>query len=135
LKEGKLYGDVLDYGCGKCHELNNRFFVADGYDPHYRPNGITKTAYDTIICNFVLNTIPFDSERRKIGNEIRRLIVNEYGRRHGQAFITIRNDRRKLRGWTRNKTWQGLIDLNGLNMIKETPNWKIYVMGRWEDWY
>jgi hypothetical protein len=29
-----LHSRILDYGCGKCHDINNEYFKCDGYDPH-----------------------------------------------------------------------------------------------------
>lgn len=85
LEKGLIQGKVLDYGCGKCHEINNSFFEAEGYDPHFRPD-FPQHKYDTIICNYVLNVVE-GIERTYVVENIRNLL-----RPGGNAYITVRRD-------------------------------------------
>ena len=119
LSQRLLRGTILDYGCGKCHEINNQNFVTDGYDPYYRPEVLIKK-YDTIICNFVLNTLESIFERVAIVQRIRRLLSS-----NGVAYISVRNDKKKLNGITSRGTWQGYVIPPG-ELIKETPSYRIY---------
>ena len=119
LYQGLLKGTVLDYGCGKCHEINNQHFVADGYDSYYRPEILIKR-YDTIICNFVLNTIESIFERVAIVQRIRKLLSS-----NGVAYVSVRNDKKKLNGFTSRGTWQGYVIPAG-ELIKEVPSYRIY---------
>jgi ATP adenylyltransferase len=92
LGRGLLKGVILDYGCGKCFELNNLFFVSDGYDPHYRKDGIEHSSYDTIICNFVLNVIESPAARQGVIDDIQYLLAPG-----GVAYISVRNDKETQR--------------------------------------
>jgi hypothetical protein len=133
-----LRGDILDYGCGKCHELNNKFFKADGYDPYYRPEGIIKKQYDTIICTDVINTIPFFSERLdcflKMRGHLKNYIdYNDSTKNHyGFLYLIIRNDRNNLKGWSVDrKTWMGYVDVLGW-MLKKIGDWEIFCFYPWD---
>jgi len=116
-----IRGRTLDYGCGRCHEINNQFFSADGFDPHYRPNGINYSSYDTIICNYVLNVLPTEQERKEVCEHILGLLSS-----NGVAYITVRNDRIKLKGPTKRKTWQGLIVPPKGNIFASKSHWIMY---------
>ncbi len=101
LKCNAIIPPVLDFGCGNCHSINNKYFVADGYDAHsefYQTDlkQITATKYDTIICNYVLNTIPECTERENILKTIQLYLAE-----NGLAFITVRNDK-PVNGWGEN---------------------------------
>ena len=121
IKERRIIGDVLDYGCGRCHEVNNKHFRADGYDPHYRPDGIKKLRYDTIICNYVLNVIEDPVERAKVLAHIESLLTPA-----GYAYISVRNDIDEDHVSSRG-TWQGVIDLPTLFPLRETVGYKMYL--------
>lgn len=126
LRRGLVVGRTLDYGCGKCHELNNRFFVADGYDPFYRPHGLERSHYDTIICNFVLNVIPNESAQNEVIGIIKSHLFHK-----GNAYISVRNDIKKLRGYTKRGTWQGNVIVPG-ELLHSTNSYRLYRLTR--DW-
>jgi SAM-dependent methyltransferase len=121
LKNGMLKGDILDYGCGKCHDLNNQHFTSEGYDPHHRPVE-PAGKYDTIICNFVLNTIDCKFRRALVVQSILDLLVDG-----GVAYISVRNDVAKLRGRTTRGTWQGYVIPPG-NLIHQTVSYRMYAL-------
>ena len=114
MRMGAIRGTTLDYGCGKCHEVNNQFLPGhlgwvDGYDPYYRPSGIPSvhTRYQTIICNYVLCVLPTPEERIQVLIDIQHLLTND-----GLAFITVRNDfPKKGHGWTSRGTCQAKVIL------------------------
>jgi SAM-dependent methyltransferase len=126
-----LAGDVLDYGCGRCAELNNRIFEKDvlvrsitNYDPHFAPTLPFKKRFDRIICNYVLCVVPA-SEEHKILKDIQDLLGA-----NGMAFITVRNDvPRQGYGVSSKKTFQRNVVLN-LPMIKKTRYFRMYALTR-----
>ena len=119
LGRGLLGGRTLDYGCGRCHELNNRFFQTDGYDPHYRPE-LPTGQYETILCNFVLNTIDSNFNRAIIIQKILDLLSPT-----GTAYISVRNDVKKLNGLTKLGTWQGYVVPPG-KLIHSCTSYRLY---------
>jgi hypothetical protein len=100
---GKLIGNLLDYGCGRGDDA--ALLDCAGYDPHYRP-ARPDGPFDTVMCNYVLNVIEDDSERRAVLHDIDSLLSPG-----GHAYITVRNDRKALKGRTSIGTWQGLVTL------------------------
>ena len=117
---GQIRGRVLDYGCGRGFDA--RELKADKYDPffsHCPPHG----KYDTILCTYVLNVIPNEAERSRILNRIKDLL-----NKGGHAYISVRRDTKKLKGWTKWGTWQGLIALP-LEIVEENSNFIIYELG------
>lgn len=100
----QLTGRVLDYGCGKGDDAKS--VGCESYDPHYNPV-VIKGRFDTIMCNYVLNVIESEGERRTVLSDI-----NQYLETDGVAFITVRTDKKALCGRTGNGTWQGLIELD-----------------------
>ena len=113
---------TLDFGCGKCHEVNNQHFPADGYDPHYRPNGIPEgKRYNIIICNYVLCTLPKE-ERAAVLKKIQ-FFLSE----HGVAYISVRNDKPK-QGWglSSKGTYQGRCEHVTDTMIYKNSQFRIY---------
>jgi SAM-dependent methyltransferase len=98
---GRIVGRVLDYGCGKGYDAQH--LCADSYDPHFQPNMPVGT-FDTILCTFVLNTIPSPEERESIVSDV-------LGRLNdgGRAYFTVRTDKARLNGRTSRGTWQGLV--------------------------
>lgn len=101
--DGLIVGRALDYGCGKGFDAE--YYNMESYDPNFAspmPNG----KFDTITCNYVLNVIEADEGRVVVLQAIKdRLTIG------GMAYITVRNDRRALRGVTKTGSWQGLIVL------------------------
>lgn len=126
LKLDLLCGDILDFGCGRGSDVELVRPVADGkvegYDPYHRPttpNGL----FDTITCNFVLNVIPDEDERALVVLQILSLL--KIG---GSAYITVRDDKKSLKGWTSKKTWQGLIELDLPVMAHKKGQYKTYLL-------
>lgn len=127
LDNNEILFPTLDYGCGKCHEINNQYFPCEGYDPYYRPNGLNESdwkTYSTIICNYVLCVIPSHQERIKVLKRIQKLLFNG-----GVAYITIRNDKPK-QGWGINKrgTYQGRVHWLSLKLIRKTSRYRMYLL-------
>lgn len=126
LLESKLLnGAILDYGCGKGDDariLEALYHIQlEMYDTYYAPN-IPIGKFDTIICNYVLNTIENPDSRDNIISHIYSLL-----KKGGIAYITVRNDKRNLNGHTKRGTWQGIINL-AFPVIATTSNFKMYKM-------
>ena len=119
VRRGVLLGRILDYGCGRGYDACT--LGADKYDPYYspdRPDG----PFATVICNFVLNVIEEEWTRRNVLTDI-----DDYLTQDGVAYITVRNDRRALKGITSKGTWQGLITLD-LPIVHQTTGYTTYAM-------
>lgn len=116
LDNGKLKGDILDYGCGRCHDINNQYFVADGYDPYFKDMKFDKQ-YDTIICNYVLNVVN-EEEREKILNDLYKLL-----KPGGTAYVTVRRDMKE--NYTTKETEQFLVYLP-FNTVNKTSGYEMY---------
>ncbi len=118
--KGHLTGTILDYGCGKSADfryLKKAGYIAEAYDPYWRPTDLTGLAFDTVLCTYVLNVVNAEVE-----DEILRSIESLL-RKGGRAFITVRRDIKKegktTRGFQRN------VSL-GLNVVKENSSYCIY---------
>jgi len=82
-KHKLLTGRMLDYGCGRGFDADHFGMVK--YDPNHapvRPRG----KFDTITCNYVLNVVDAETER-KILNDIKSLL-----REGGTAYVSVRRD-------------------------------------------
>lgn len=101
--DGLIKGKALDYGSGRGFDAMEYGMAC--YDPYFQPD-LPDGLFNTITCNYVLNVIERDKDR--IGVLLR--IQNRLAR-GGIAYITVRNDRRALKGTTEKGTWQGLIVL------------------------
>ena len=101
-KEGYIFGDALDYGCGKGFDAEQ--LEMHSYDPHYQPVW-PPFLYDTITCNYVLNVIPVEYEADIMG-KIKSLL-----KPNGIAYITVRRDI-KNEGLTKRGTYQRNVTLN-----------------------
>ena len=108
---------ILDFGCGHgfdCDHLKHIGYNIDGYDKHFRPNGIkSKKYYYVVICNYVLNCISL-GEQKKVLREIHDTLISD-----GLAYITIRKDVRKP------------VTLNA-RVMKETSWYRMYVLTKEE---
>ena len=120
----RLEGIALDYGCGRGFDAD--FYGMQGYDPHHRPSELGDS-YDTVTCNFVLNTLEHRQDRIEVLIRIKSLLSL-----HGVAFITVRTDRANLKGRTSTGTWQGDVtaDLAHLACIHKGKGFAIYAMSR-----
>lgn len=111
---------VLDFGCGKCGSVNPKTW--DNYDPHYRPWSVWhKQCYKTIICNYVLCTLP-EEERLAVLQEIQKKLC-----RTGEAFISVRNDRPK-NGWglSSKGTYQGRCQRVTDDLVYKNSQFRIF---------
>ncbi len=116
---GFVRGRVLDYGSGR--GCDARTYGWDQYDPHFQPDPPTGD-YDTILCTYVLNTIPDPPTREAIQRSIwHRLRVG------GSAYITVRGDVPPQGRYSKRGTYQQLIELPW-KIIKKTKNYTIYQM-------
>lgn len=95
---------TLDYGCGRGYDA--RQIGAHSYDPYYQPV-MPDGQFDTIICNYVLNVIPDLTTRNGVLELIRSKLAPG-----GLAYISVRNDRAALNGYTKRGSWQGLVVLD-----------------------
>jgi len=122
---GKLVHPYLDYGCGKGFDAIE--FGMDRFDPHFTDGRVVTTNgrawaieqcqsyYETITCNYVLNVIESEAERRRVLKEINSMLMDG-----GIAYITVRRDIKK-EGYTSKGTYQENIVLD-LPILKETKN-------------
>jgi hypothetical protein len=100
--DGRIVGKALDYGSGR-GTCADEYGMAK-FDPHYDPGYPGWSSFDTITCNYVLNVIEDDTERLNVLKRILGKLATD-----GTAYVTVRNDKRALRGTTSRGTWQGLI--------------------------
>ena len=108
---GKLEGDVLDYGCGRGFDLQHAHpepgGTIRGWDPYWWPvHTVLGLTYDTIVCTYVLNVIKGLDERSDVLARIMQLLNPG-----GTAYITVRDDKKNLTGEKKGGTWQGKVDL------------------------
>jgi hypothetical protein len=124
-QEGKR---KLDYGCGRGTDAEQLDMMK--YDPHYFPDTpLTPGFYYCVTCNYVLNVIPEKEERGKVLSALKELGSN----RVGSVYVSVRNDKRSLNGWTTRDTWQGLIEDSelaeaGFEKIYTNSNFRMF---RW----
>lgn len=123
LSQGLIVGPrVLDYGCGKCYVPGINPIDWDNYDPYYHPLTLSP-GYNTILCNYVLCTLPAQ-ERLKVLREIQFLLYSD-----GKAYISVRNDRPK-QGWgvSSRGTYQGRVRGLPLKCIREVRDYRTYLL-------
>lgn len=119
INNGFIVGDVMDYGCGRCANINPPGWF--NYDPHYQPNMISGARYDTIVCNYVLCVLP-PEERLNVIKHIQVLL-----RLNGVAYISVRNDKPRC-GWglTKRGTYQGRVGKLSLPLLYQCAGFRIY---------
>ena len=136
LSQGLVHGHVLDYGCGRCKELNNMLIAhypqiksITNYDPFYapeepiQPNRLGDGWYDVILCTYVLCTLPSDADLDVL-RKVRRLL-----RTNGVAYITVRADEPKQGyGISRKGTFQRKVELSYLHEFRKTHTYRIYLL-------
>lgn len=101
--DGRIVGKALDYGAGRGYDAET--YDMEKYDPHFQPD-MPDGLFDTITLNYVLNVIESEEERLRVLSDIQKRLT-----RGGKAYLTVRNDKRALRGTTSKGTWQGHIIL------------------------
>lgn len=109
----------LDYGCGKGFDADALGFQK--YDPFFfRCDDFYEGEFDVITCNFVLNVIPDEDERRVVLENILNWLAPSMS-----AFISIRSDKKDLKGITKRGTYQGYHP-PALPMIHKGSGFEIY---------
>ena len=116
-----LQGRALDYGCGRGFDAEH--FGMEKYDPHFAPERPTGR-FDVITCNFVLNVIESPEERSAVLADIHDLLADG-----ADAYITVRTDKKSLKGKTRIGTWQGAIKLD-LPVVQRGSGFVTYQLRR-----
>ena len=102
---GKLLGKKLDYGCGKGYDAET--FGMEKYDPHFfKCDDFCAGEFDTITSNFVLNVIADEKERQFVLDSIIHWLKPD-----GHAYVTIRADKDKLKGYTSKGTFQTYVTM------------------------
>lgn len=135
LSQGMIHGHVLDYGCGKCAEVNARILnTAPGvgsvisYDPFYAPDALERSArerFDVVLCNYVLCTLPQTEEPKVLKAIQKHLLPN------GVAYISVRNDTpRGGYGESSKGTFQRRVILPYLYQLRECTQYRIYLLTR-----
>ena len=123
-ERGYLKGAILDYGCGKSADfdhLKKAGYIAEAYDPYWRPTDLTGMGFDTVLCTYVLNVVNTEAE-----DEIIRSIKSLL-KEGGQAFLTVRRDIKKEGKTTRGFQRNVFLDLN---VVKENSSYCIYSFSR-----
>ena len=115
---------TLDYGCGR--GCDARYFGIRGWDINgeYEPLERYDT-FKTILCSYVLNVIPFNEDRKKVILDIQWHLPWD-----GTAYLTVRNDKKNLNGWTKTGTYQTFVDLP-LPIVHKTSGYIIYRLESW----
>ena len=113
----------LDYGCGRGFDADQ--LGMDKFDPHYFDQ-VMSSGYDVVTCNYVLNVIESENERRAV-------VLNLIGatRVGGKIYVSVRSDKKALNGTTSKGTWQGDIPNSELEsqdfvLIKSTSNFRMF---------
>lgn len=135
LKHDLIYGNVLDYGCGRCQELNERLlsqhpdvYSVSSYDPYYAPSlsrAKWGVKWDVILCTYVLCVLPEELEHSVL-DTIQTLLQPE-----GVAYITVREEPPK-NGWgvSSRGTFQRHVDIPYLSVICQNRRFTIYSLTR-----
>ena len=118
MKQGLVRGRVLDYGCGKCAPINPSHWA--NFDPVHCPT-VLVGEFDTIICNYVLCTLPND-ERQEVLEMIQHFLKSD-----GNAYVSVMNDRPK-QGWgySSRGTYQGRVRGLPLPLIRSVTQYRIF---------
>lgn len=112
-----IRGRVLDYGCGRGFDAITLGF--DKFDPHFFPEKeFEGKRYDTVVCNFVLNTLE-RKDREKVLTIIKSLL--NVG---GIAYVSVRRDIKKD-GYTRSGTYQETVILPN-DVVTENSDYCLY---------
>lgn len=119
--KGLLKGRILDYGCGKGSDAD--FLANDAevskFDPHFFP-GKPKGKFDTITCDYVLNTIS-DADGKKVISKIKSLLAPG-----GKAYVAVRRDKFK-EGFSSKGTFQRIVKLK-YPVLVDNSSMALYVV-------
>jgi len=117
--------DTLDYGCGRGKDVE--YFGIAGWDIcGDRSSPLTRhDDFTTILCSYVLNVIPSEKERMQVISHIKNHLTWD-----GTAYLTVRNDKKNLNGWTKSGTYQTFVDLP-LPVVHKTSGYIIYRLESW----
>jgi hypothetical protein len=144
LSQGMIHGHVLDYGCGKCKQLNDKYIGGTpgvssitSYDPHWHPAPFSQPGqypisypqhsdwgtYDVILCTYVLCTVKEQEEKSILGR------IQSLLRPNGVAYITVRNDEpRGGYGVSSKKTFQRKAEISFLYELRKVHQYRIYLL-------
>jgi 2-polyprenyl-3-methyl-5-hydroxy-6-metoxy-1,4-benzoquinol methylase len=132
---GLLKGSVLDYGCGRGQDVDRlalKGIDIEGFDPYWRKWDGDAVAispvlhsFDTVTCNYVLNVIENQYERQQVVLDIVLLLKDG-----GKGYISVRNDKKNLKGYTSKGTWQGYVEVENFTVVIRTPNYVMYEVTR-----
>lgn len=90
FERGLIEEPVLDFGSGQGEDvqwLRQQGLEADGFDPVHDPEPLpARKKYKTVLCTYVINTLPRSHEARVLDDVQRRVAPG------GTAFITVRKD-------------------------------------------
>jgi len=117
----RIVGRALDYGCGRGYDADA--YGMESYDPHYQPF-LPVGPFETVTCNYVLNVVETVVGRLQVLQAIQYNLTPT-----GKAYITVRNDKRALRGTTSKGTWQGHIILK-LPVVRSVAGYVTYELTR-----
>jgi len=123
-EQGRLFGPVLDWGCGfgaDVEYIRNAY----GYDPHHQPKlPADGELFNTVLCTYVLNTIPDYYDRCRIVGD-----ACDYLADYGWLYVTIRKGK-DLKGWTQRGTWQGYVGdqllVGGFTLLRSKGDMEIW---------
>ena len=116
--------DTLDYGCGRGDDV--AYFGLRGWDINGDHKPLKRhDDFNTILCSYVLNVIPDEDERKSVIANIQKHLT-----RNGTAYLTVRNDKQHLNGWTKIGTYQTFVDLP-LPIVHKTSGYIIYRLESW----
>lgn len=93
IYKDKIISKSLDMGCGHGQDvqiLQSEGYDILGYDKYFQQDTmiLKENTYDTVICNYVLNVIPYIDERLMVLHDINDLLKDT-----GKAYITVRPKR------------------------------------------
>lgn len=125
LQQGKIKGEVLDFGCGfgtDAEELKEKGFDVERFDPNFFPDNPTRK-FDTIICFYVLNVL-LPEEQNKVMMQVSSLL-----KENGKAFFAVRRDLRyegyRMHVKHKKKTYQCLVHMDQKSVFRN-KNSEIY---------
>jgi len=126
LDKDLLYGNILDYGCGRGFDseyLRGLNYSVDSYDPHWNPNGINRDSYDSIFCNYVLNVLQTDSEILSVMQKATSFLSD-----NGKAYFAVRRDVKKV-GFT-SRGFQRKVFLSAPILYEKSGSFCTYIVDK-----